>query len=120
MVLTPEEWVRQHLLHYLVNERNYPISLLAIERGITVNHLKKRFDMLAFDNLGRPRLIIECKSPGTAIDNAVFMQAALYNSRFGAKNLLITNGLNHIYCEYADDFSYTIREEIPFYESLRI
>ena len=100
VALTPEEWVRQHLLHFLIQERGYPASLLSIERGLEMNGLRKRFDVLVFGKDAKPLLLVECKSPAITLDEATFMQAAVYNSNFGAKHLLITNGLNHVHCRY--------------------
>jgi hypothetical protein len=104
VVLTPEEWVRQHVIHYLVTEKKYPQSLLAVERGLTINGRKKRFDVLAFNKNGQPHLLIECKSPDIDIKKAVFEQIAVYNSQFKAPFLLVTNGLQHIVVKYAEDF----------------
>ncbi len=100
VILTPEEWVRQHLLHWFTNEGNYPASLIAVERGIEMNGLKKRFDVLVFNKSGNPLLLAECKSPDIALSQQTFMQAAVYNSRFNCPYLLITNGLSHFYCHY--------------------
>ena len=104
VVLTPEEWVRQHVIHYLVTEKKYSQSLLAVERGLTINGRKKRFDVLAFNKNGQPHLLIECKSPDIDIKKAVFEQIAVYNSQFKAPFLLVTNGLQHIVVKYAEDF----------------
>lgn len=118
VVLTPEEWVRQHVLHYLTLDKNYPYSLLAVERGLNVNGRKKRFDVLAFNKNGQPQLLIECKSPDIEINIAVFEQIAVYNSTFGVKQLLVTNGLQHIVVQYTADFKeYTFLEDVPEWES---
>jgi hypothetical protein len=114
VLLTPEEWVRQHLLHYLIHEKKYPTSLISIERGLTVNGLKKRFDLLAFDNTGKPSLLAECKAPEIKLTQKVFDQIANYNMKFKVKFLLVTNGLQHSMCEFEDDFtSYKFIKEIP-------
>lgn len=118
VVLTPEEWVRQHVLHYLTLDKNYPQSLLAVERGLNMNGRKKRFDVLAFNKNGQPRLLIECKSPDIEINRAVFEQIAVYNSVFQVKQLLVTNGLQHIVVQYSNDFQqYTFLEDVPEWES---
>jgi hypothetical protein len=118
VVLTPEEWVRQHVLHYLTLDKNYPYSLLAVERGLNVNGRKKRFDVLAFNKNGQPQLLIECKSPDIEINIAVFEQIAVYNSAFGVKQLLVTNGLQHIVVQYTAEFKeYTFLEDVPEWES---
>lgn len=114
VVLTPEEWVRQHLIHYLVDEKNYPQSLLAVERGLELNGLRKRFDLLAFNKNGQPQLLVECKSPDIELSKAVFEQIALYNAKFKVTLLLVTNGLQHITVQYEPDFAgYVFLSEIP-------
>ena len=90
VVLTPEEWVRQHVVHYLINHLGYP-------RGLRYNQRHKRTDLLALDSAGKPLLLVECKAPSVAIDAAVARQATTYNQTIGAPLLLLTNGLVH-YC----------------------
>ena len=101
VVLTPEEWVRQHVVHYLINHLGYPRGLLALERGLHYNQRRKRTDLLALDPAGRPLLLVECKAPAVALDAAVARQAATYNQTVGAPLLLLTNGLTH-YCWRVD------------------
>jgi type I site-specific restriction-modification system R (restriction) subunit len=114
VVLTPEEWVRQHVIHYLITDKKYPQSLLAVERGLNMNGRKKRFDLLAFNKNGQPYLLIECKSPDIEIKKAVFEQIAVYNSEFSAPYLLVTNGLQHIVVKYSEDFAaYAFLSEVP-------
>lgn len=117
VVLTPEEWVRQHIVHYLITEKKYPQSLIALERGLTVNGRKKRFDILVFNKNGQPHLLIECKSPEIEVNKAVFEQIAIYNSQFKASYLLLSNGLQHISVSYSADFKeYVFLDEVPGYE----
>jgi hypothetical protein len=117
VVLTPEEWVRQHIVHYLITEKKYPQSLIALERGLTVNGRKKRFDILVFNKNGQPHLLIECKSPEIEVNKAVFEQIAIYNSQFRASYLLLSNGLQHISVSYSPDFKeYVFLDEVPGYE----
>ena len=97
VVLTPEEWVRQHVVHYLVGHLKYPRGLLVLERGLRYNQRQKRTDLLAMGPAGQPLLLVECKAPGVAIDAAVARQATTYNQTVGAPLLLLTNGLVH-YC----------------------
>jgi hypothetical protein len=114
VVLTPEEWVRQHMIHYLIGEKNYPQSLLAVERGLELNGLRKRFDLLAFNKNGQPQLLVECKSPDVELSKAVFEQIAIYNAKFKVTLLLVTNGLQHIAVKYEADFTnYVFLNEIP-------
>ncbi|MCB2379086.1 type I restriction enzyme HsdR N-terminal domain-containing protein [Hymenobacter sp. BT635] len=97
VVLTPEEWVRQHVVHYLIDHLGYPKSLLSLERGHAYNQRQKRTDLCAFDAAGKPLLLVECKRPSVPITAAVAHQAATYNLTIGAPLLLLTNGLEH-YC----------------------
>lgn len=116
VVLTPEEWVRQHMIRYLIEEKKYPQALLAVERGLELNGLRKRFDLLAFNKNGQPQLLIECKSPDVELSRAVFEQIAVYNARYKVTLLLVTNGLQHIVVQYEHDFSnYVFLNEIPLF-----
>ena len=101
VVLTPEEWVRQHVVHYLINHLGYPRGLLALERGLRYNQRRKRTDLLALDPAGRPLLLVECKAPSVPITQAVARQATTYNQTIGAPLMLLTNGLVH-YCWRVD------------------
>ena len=117
MVLTPEEWVRQHFVHFLIEEKNYPASLIAIEKQVLVNNLKKRSDILVFNKDGNPEIIVECKAPKIKITQATFDQIARYNSKLRANFLVVTNGLTHFYCKM--DFekeTYLFLKEIPDYK----
>jgi hypothetical protein len=95
VVLTPEEWVRQHVVHYLINHRGYPRGLLSVERGHSYNQRQKRTDLWALGPDGRPLLLVECKRPTVPITAATASQAATYNQTIGAPLLLLTNGLQH-------------------------
>ena len=99
VVLTPEEWVRQNFVSYLITEKKYPISLIAVEKQVTVNKLKKRFDILIFDKKGNHNIIVECKSPKIKITQESFDQIARYNLTLKADYLIVTNGINHYYCK---------------------
>lgn len=99
VALTPEEWVRQHVLHFLVLEKKYPASLIAVETSIKYNNLNKRVDICVYNNSGLPHIIIECKAPSIPITPQVFQQAAMYNSQIKATYLMLTNGLTHFYCK---------------------
>jgi len=78
-VLTPEEWVRQHFIQFLIQEKKYPISLIALEKQLTINNLKKRTDIVVFDKNGNPTIIVECKAPHIKINQNTFDQIARYN-----------------------------------------
>ncbi len=98
IVLTPEEWVRQNFVEYLIQEKKYPLSLINVEKQITINSLKKRFDILIFNKQGESDIIVECKAPSVKITQATFDQIARYNLELNAKYLIVTNGLEHYYC----------------------
>ena len=100
VVLTPEEWVRQNFIHFLIYEKKYPISLIAIEKQLTINQLKKRFDALVFNTDGKPHILIECKAPSIKISQNTFDQIARYNIKIKANFLIITNGLTHYCCKF--------------------
>ena len=115
-VLTPEEWVRQHFVHFLIDEKKYPVSLIAIEKQLTINNRKKRTDILVFNTDGNPDIIVECKAPQIKITQATFDQIARYNLKLKANYLIVTNGLEHFYCKM--DFekeTYIFLKEIPTY-----
>lgn len=97
--LTPEEWVRQHILHYLIHDKGFPKSLIAVERGIELNGLQKRFDVVVFDNDGKPKIIIECKAPEEKLDEKVFAQIARYNLSLRVDFLWVTNGEKNFCCK---------------------
>jgi hypothetical protein len=98
VILTPEEWVRQHVIQFLIQEKGYPKHLIAVEKQLKINDLIKRFDVLVYDNQAKPLLLVECKAPKIAINQAVFDQIAQYNMKVNAAYLMLTNGLNHYYC----------------------
>jgi len=116
VILTPEEWVRQHIIHFLIEEKKYPISLMAIEKKVTINKLTKRTDILIFNTKGLPHIIVECKAPSVNINQNAFDQIARYNLKLNATYLIVTNGLKHYYCKM--DFineEYVFLKDIPAY-----
>lgn len=118
VVLTPEEWVRQHFVHYLIEEKYYPISLIAVEKQLTVNNLKKRFDILVFNTDGFPEIIVECKAPKIAINQDTFDQIARYNLTINSNFLVVTNGLSHYYCLIdTKNEQYNFLKDIPRFKS---
>jgi len=112
--LTPEEWVRQHMIHYLIHEKSFPASLMGVEKGLVYNGLKKRVDILIYDRNARPFMIVECKAPSVKLSQNVLDQASVYNLQLHVQYLLITNGLVH-YCFHLDPSGTTLKyiEEIP-------
>ena len=116
VVLTPEEWVRQHIVHYLIEEKNYPISLIAVEKKLTINNLTKRTDILVFNNKGLHEIIVECKAPKVKINQSSFDQIARYNLKLNANYLIVSNGLDHFFCSMdVKNECYVFLENIPAY-----
>ncbi|RED49430.1 type I restriction enzyme HsdR N-terminal domain-containing protein [Seonamhaeicola aphaedonensis] len=116
VALQPEEWVRQHCVQYLINEKKYPKSLINVEKELIVNNLKKRYDVVVFNPDGTIHLIVECKASNIEIDQNTFDQIARYNLVLNASYLMVTNGLNHYYCQM--DFEserYNFLKDIPDY-----
>ncbi|WP_418653247.1 type I restriction enzyme HsdR N-terminal domain-containing protein [Tenacibaculum soleae] len=117
MVLTPEEWVRQHFVQYLIDEKKYPVSLIAIEKQLTINNLKKRTDIVIFSSDGMPDIIVECKAPKIKISQDTFDQIARYNLKLNANYLVVTNGLQHYFCKLdKENETYIFLKEIPDYQ----
>ena len=117
VALTPEEWVRQNFLKYLVEEKKYPASRMALEYALQYNGLSKRGDIVFFNKNAAPEIIVECKAPTVKITQDTFDQAARYNFILRVRYLVITNGLDHYCCEmnYSDN-SYKFLPSIPDYE----
>ncbi|OAQ39844.1 restriction endonuclease subunit R [Pedobacter psychrophilus] len=114
LVLTPEEWVRQHFVKYLIIQKKYPKTLIKLEGGLKLNKLQKRTDILIFDRAGEPIILVECKATSVKIDQKVFDQAASYNMIHKVKFLVVSNGLKHYCCvlNYETN-SYQFLEELP-------
>ncbi|WP_299048392.1 type I restriction enzyme HsdR N-terminal domain-containing protein [uncultured Polaribacter sp.] len=118
LVLTPEEWVRQHFVRFLVDDKDYPTSLIAIEKQLTINNRTKRTDILVFNNMGHHDIVVECKAPSVKITQDTFDQIARYNLKLKANFLIVTNGLEHYYCRMDfDNETYIFLKEIPDYKS---
>lgn len=105
--ITPEEWVRQHVVHLLISHYEYPKALIRTEGGLTLNQLQKRTDVVVFDRTGQPFLLVECKAPTISLTQSVFDQAARYNHVHRAPYLVVTNGLTH-YCCSIDHHTETV------------
>lgn len=119
VILQPEEWVRQHCIQFLMSDKNYPKSHINVEKKLTINQLTKRYDIVVFNADGSILLIVECKAPNIPINQQVFDQIARYNLSLNAKFLMVTNGLNHYYCEM--DLAkerYNFLETLPNYKNL--
>ena len=119
VILTPEEWVRQNFLRYLVDEKKYSASLIAIEKEFKLNNLSKRSDAVVYNKSGNPALILEFKAPEVKIDQKVFDQIARYNMKLNVDYLIVSNGMEHYCCkiDYGNN-SYIFLKEIPFYSEI--
>ncbi len=114
IILTPEEWVRQHTIQFLLQEKNYPKSYLNVEKLITINDINKRYDIVVFHPNGDFFLLIECKAPEVKIDQNTFDQIARYNLKLKAKYLMVTNGVNHYFCQMDfENEQYIFLSELP-------
>lgn len=95
--LTPEEWVRQHVIRYLIEEKGYSAGLIAVEKSLKYNGLSKRFDLYVANNDGSPHILIECKAPHVKLSEATVKQAGIYQKQLNANFVFITNGLQHLF-----------------------
>jgi type I site-specific restriction endonuclease len=119
VALTPEEWVRQHVLHHLAGEKSVPLALIGVEVKLKLNSLEKRADIVVYARTGKPLMLVECKAPGVAISQQVFDQAARYDMVFHANFMLITNGLSHYCCKFNhDEHTYSFLQDIPTYSEM--
>jgi len=117
--LTPEEWVRQNFIQYLINKGKYPPGLLGIEVMFSFNKLKRRVDILVHNRSGQPVMIVECKAPEVALDEKVFEQIATYNMKYKGLYLVVTNGDHHYACKFNHkEMSFEYLMVIPLYEEL--
>lgn len=116
VVLTPEEWVRQNFIEYLIREKKYPESLMAVEKQIMVNGKQRRFDLLIYQKSGQPLLIAEFKAPSVKITQNAFDQVVRYNMTLRVESVVVSNGLQHFACEvdYPNN-SFTYLHGIPEY-----
>lgn len=116
VVYQPEEWVRQHCIQYLIHEKQFPISLINVEKELKISNLRKRYDIIVFNPDGSIHLIVECKAPKIKIEQTVFDQIARYNLALNATYLMVTNGINHYYCQMDYEAQrYRFLKEIPNY-----
>lgn len=117
--LTPEEWVRQNFVQYLVIEGKYPPGLLGIEVFTRYNNMKRRVDILIHNRSGEPVMIVECKAPEVKIDDKVFDQIVCYNMGFKVPYIIVTNGIDHYACKVNhEEKKYEFLLVIPLYEDL--
>lgn len=121
VALIPEEWVRQQFIGYLINDRKYPKSLIAVEHPLTINGVNHRADIVVFKSDGKPLVVVECKAPEVAISQNVVQQISRYNILLKAPILILTNGLTH-FCVQIDFGSSSSKQldAIPSYEELKL
>ena len=116
IIITPEEWVRQHFVQYLIKHKNYPRALIKLEGGMKLNGLQKRTDIVVFNTEGKRILIVECKAPSITIDQKTFDQIARYNMVHQVTLLAVSNGLQHYYCHIdLVNKKYVFLEDLPAY-----
>lgn len=119
IILTPEEWVRQHVIQFLLVEKKYPLSLINVEKVLKVNGLRKRYDVVVFNTDGSIFILIECKAPEIKISQSTFDQIARYNMTMKAQFLMLTNGLNHYFCKMDfENEKYLFLTDLPLYQVL--
>ncbi len=119
VALTPEEWVRQHFVEWLINEKHFPAALMGNEVALTQNGIARRCDTIVGDRNGSPLVIVEYKAPNINITQKTFDQIVRYNMVLHASYLIVSNGLEHYCCkiDYKDG-TYLFLEEIPSYNDL--
>lgn len=121
VALTPEEWVRQHLILYLINVKKVPAALIGVEKRLLLNKMSKRFDLVVFSRSAQPILLAECKSPNVEVTEKVFDQAARYNLGLNVSYFLITNGLKHYSCRIDyEKTQYVFIGEIPPFDEMSV
>jgi hypothetical protein len=119
VTLTPEEWVRQHFVEYLIEEKQFPAALMANEVSLTQNGIKRRCDTLVADREGQPLVIVEYKAPEIEITQQVFDQIVRYNMVLRARYLMVSNGMSHYCCQIDyENNTYSFLSDIPEYAEL--
>ena len=119
VALTPEEWVRQHFIHYLIGHKGYPQTLMANEIQLAIGNKKLRCDSVLYDRSLKPRMIIEYKAPTVNITQKVFDQITVYNMLLHVDYLVVSNGIKHYCCQMDyDNQKYLFLEDIPDYQEI--
>jgi type I site-specific restriction endonuclease len=116
LILTPEEWVRQHFIHYLHQEKKYPLGLMGVEKMVKYNGMQTRADIVLYAADGKPNMIVECKAPNVKITQDAFNQIAKYNFKLKVDFLVVTNGMQHFCCalDYKNN-KISFMKEVPDY-----
>lgn len=117
VVLTPEEWVRQHLLNYFIENKQYPKGLMSVEKEIKVNNRKKRYDIVVYNNKMQPWLLVECKQQDVVIDENTLMQLIQYHSVLQCPYWLLSNGNTHYCAKLTPDLNIEWLQQLPTYNS---
>lgn len=118
IILSPEEWVRQHVVQYFLIEMKYPKSLINVEKLLKINGLVKRYDVVVFNPDGSIFVLVECKAPEIKIAQNTFDQIARYNLTMKAEFLMVTNGQNHYFCQMDfENEKYCFLPELPQYKN---
>lgn len=117
IIISPEEWVRQHVVQFLLQDKKYPKSHINVEKLLKINNLTKRYDVVVFKPDGNISILVECKAPEVKITQSTFDQIARYNMTLKAEYLMVTNGLNHYFCkmDYEKE-QYDFLQELPEYK----
>ncbi|CAN5477316.1 type I restriction enzyme HsdR N-terminal domain-containing protein [soil metagenome] len=110
--LTPEEWVRQHFMRFMIDFKSYPASLMAVEKMVKVNNLSQRADIVVYSREGKPWMIVECKAPSVSLSQDTFLQAARYNMTLNVPFFVLTNGLEH-FCLYFNGQQFEYFDDLP-------
>ena len=119
IIITPEEWVRQHVVQFLLQDKKYPKSYINVEKLLKINDLNKRYDVVVYNSDGSIFILVECKAPEIKISQHTFDQIARYNMTLNAEYLMVTNGLNHYFCKMDyENKKYDFLSELPEYQSL--
>ena len=115
--ITPEEWVRQHMVHFLVEDKGVPLGLISVERALEFNGLLKRFDICVSDRSGKMRLLVELKAPHISLNNSTLMQAGIYQKVLGVSMVGISNGIQHLFIQLDENSEKpTVIHELPDFQ----
>ena len=119
--ITPEEWVRQNCIHFLRDQKHFPVNLLSVERGIKMNGQVLRYDLVGYSKKAKPVLLVECKAPEVKITQQTFDQIAVYNLELKVPFLMVTNGLDHFFCQMDfDNNRYLFLKDLPEFPSMNL
>ncbi len=117
--ITPEEWVRQHLIHFLISQKQVPTSMISVEKQLLLNNTKRRTDVVVYHSHLKPLLIIECKAPHIDLNQETINQALRYNIELNVPAVFLSNGIQHIFIKLTNN-TYQTLKEIPDYHTLKL